>query len=282
VPDENLSNPLNTIIGNPNQTPIEKSTVNFNFRNFDFRTRSGYSLFAKGDYYSNDIYATSLYDESGKRTTSYVNLTGTYTFSVGGNWNQSVKRDAHVLRYGLGINGSYSFDKGFTNAVLYNAKSTGLTPRVYLAYEYGELLTIAPSYSLSYNETKYENYTRDATSNVVHRINVQTTSYWPERLIFGNDFGYTYNSNISDNFKKDFYLWNTSLSYGFFDKKMYLKVKVYDVLNQNQSATRTISATSIRDEENTVLKRYVMFSVAYKIGNFASNEKKGNRRGREE
>ena len=67
---------------------------------------------------------------------------------------------------------------------------------------------------------------------------------------------------FQSNFKKDFYLWNTSLSYGFFDKKVYAKVKVYDVLNQNQSATRTISATSIRDEENTVLKRYVMFSVS--------------------
>jgi hypothetical protein len=49
---------------------------------------------------------------------------------------------------------------------------------------------------------------------------------------------------------------------------MTLKVKVYDVLNQNQSTTRTISPTTIRDEENTVLKRYVMFSLTYKMGNF--------------
>jgi hypothetical protein len=113
---------------------------------------------------------------------------------------------------------------------------------------------------------------------VVHRINIQTTNYWPKNWIFGNDFGYTYNSNISDEFKKDFYLWNTSLSYGFFEKKMILKVKVYDVLNQNLSATRTISPTTIRDEENTVLKRYVMFSLAYKIGNFAPKEKRSKKR----
>jgi hypothetical protein len=281
LPVANLSNPLNTIIGNPNLTPIEKNSASFNFRNFDFRTRSGYSLFVRGDYYGNDIFSTSFYDDSGKRTTTYVNLSGTYTFSVGGNWNQSVKKDAHTLRYGLALNGSYNFDKGYTNAVLYNAKSTAVTPKVYLSYEYGDLLVIAPSYSLSYNETKYENYTRDATSNVVHRINLQTTSYWPDKFIFGNDFGYTYNSNISSDFKKDFYLWNTSLSYGFLDKKLYAKIKVYDVLNQNQSATRTISATSIRDEENTVLKRYVMFSLAYKIGNFAGNEKGSKKRQRE-
>ncbi|PIF33179.1 outer membrane receptor protein involved in Fe transport [Flavobacterium sp. 9] len=278
LPVLNLMNPLNTVIGNPNLNPIEKSSAGIDFKNFDFRTRSGYSMFIKADYYNNDVVSISIYDDSGKRTTTYANISGTYIASIGGNWNQSVKRDAHVLRYGLGINGSYSFDKGFTNAVLYNAKATAITPRVYLTYEYGELLSISPSYSLTYNETNYENYTRDATSNVVHRINLQTTNYWPLNFIFGNDFGYTYNSNISSDFKKDFFLWNTSLSYGFFDKKLYAKIKVYDVLNQNQSATRTISATSIRDEENTVLKRYVMFSLAYKIGNFAGAEKGGKRR----
>lgn len=282
MPVLNLSNPLNTLIGNPNLKPIEKNSANFSFRNYDFRTRSGYSLYVKGDYYNNDVVSTSIYDDSGKRTTTYANISGTYIASVGGNWNQSIKKDANVFRYGFGLNGSYSFDKGYTNAIVYNAKSTAITPKVNFTYEYGEVLVISPSYSLSYNQTNYENSSRDASSNVVHRINFQTTSYWPENLIFGNDFGYTYNSSISSNFKKDFYLWNTSLSYGFFDKKVYAKVKVYDVLNQNQSATRTISATSIRDEENTVLKRYVMFSLSYKIGNFAASEKGKKKRQRGE
>lgn len=277
LPVLDLSNPLNSVIGNPDLNPIEKNSVNFNFKNFDFRTRSGYSVFVRGDYYNNDVVSTSVFDDSGKRTTTYANISGTYIATLGGNWSQSIKKDAHVLRYGLGINGSYSFDRGFTNTVLYNAKSTIVTPRAFFAYEYGELLTIAPTYSLSYNETHYENYTRDATSNVIHKINLQTTTYWPGNLIFGNDFGYTYNSNLSSDFKKDFFLWNTSLSYGFLDKTIYAKVKVYDILNQNLSATRTISATSIRDEENTVLKRYVMFSISYKIGNFVSNERKPKR-----
>jgi hypothetical protein len=116
----------------------------------------------------------------------------------------------------------------------------------------------------------------------VHRINVQTTNYWPKNWVFGNDFGYTYNSNISNDFKKDFYLWNTSLSYGFMDKKMFLKVKVYDILNQNLSATRTISPTAIRDEENTVLKRYVMFSLAYKLGSFSGKERRSRNPGNRE
>lgn len=282
MPVEDLNNSLNTVTGNPDLNPIEKNSINFDFKNFDFRTRSGYSIFLRGDYFNNDVVSTSDFDdETGKRYTTYINVSGTYNATAGGNWSQSVKKDAHTLRYGLGLNGKYSFDKGFTNDIMYTAKSTSISPKAYFTYEYGELLTISPSYGLSFSQTKYENTSRDANSNVTHRANLQTTTYWPENLVFGNDFGYTYNSNISDDFKKDFYLWNTSLSYGFLDKKLFAKIKVYDVLNQNQSATRSISATSIRDEESTVLKRYVMFSVAYKIGNFAA-EKGSKRRERGE
>ncbi|TDE54256.1 outer membrane beta-barrel protein [Flavobacterium sp. GT3P67] len=273
LPVENLANPLNTIIGNPNLNPNEKHSANINFRNFDFRTRSGYTLFVRGDYNNSEVVSISEYDASRKRTTTYENISGTYSTAIGGNWNQSIKSEAHVLRYGIGLNSSYSLDKGFTNGVLYSAKSLGITPRVYLNYDYGEVLTIAPSYSLSYNESKYSNYVTNGSANVVHRINLQTTSYWPKNWIFGNDFGYTYNSRIASGFKKDFYLWNTSLSYSFFNKNMIAKVKVYDALNQNQNFSRTISATTIRDEENTILKRYAMFSLTYKIQDFSDMKK---------
>jgi hypothetical protein len=273
LPVKNLANPLNTIIGNPNLNPNEKHSANINFRNFDFRTRSGYTLFARGDYNNSEVVSVSEYDASKLRMTTYQNISGTYATAIGGNWNQSIKREAHTLRYGIGLNSSYSLDKGFTNGVLYSAKSLGITPRVYLNYDYGEVLTIAPSYSLSYNESKYSNYVTNGSSNVVHRINLQTTSYWPKNWIFGNDFGYNYNSRIASGFKKDFYLWNTSLSYSFFNKNMIAKVKVYDVLNQNQNFSRTISATTIRDEENTILKRYGMFSLTYKIQDFSGMKK---------
>jgi hypothetical protein len=264
----NLSNPLVTIIGNPDLNPSGTHTGSISLKNYNFRKRTGYHLNLKTNYYKNEIVSTSVYDANGKKTTTYVNIDDTHSSSIGCGWNQNLKKEAHFFRYGMNLNGNYSFVKGYTNAILFNAKSVRVTPSIYLSYDYGELLTLAPSYKFTYNETKYENYRIDAISNVLHTINLQTTSYWPQNWVWGNDFGYTYNSNISDDFKKDFYLWNTSLSYGFFDKKMILKVKVYDVFNQNQSATRTISATTIRDEENTVLKRYAMFSLSYKMGNF--------------
>lgn len=282
IPVANLSNPLVTVIGNPNLKPNETHTASINYKNYNYRTRSGYSFYLKTNLFVEEIATTAIFDENGKKTTTYTNVEDTHSTSLGGNWNQTIKNEAHVFRYGISFNGNYSFDKGFTNGVMFTAKSTRLTPGAYLSYDYGEILTIAPSYRQTYNETKYENSAIDANSNVLHNINLQTTSYWPKNWVFGNDFGYTYNSNISEDFKKDFYLWNTSLSYGFFDKKMFLKVKIYDILNQNQSATRTINPTSIRDEENTVLKRYAMFSLSYKLGKFKGKEKKSYKKNDDE
>lgn len=279
LPIENLANPLNTFIGNPDLNLIKNHSGFFSFRDFDMATRSGYSIHFGGDYFNNQVVSSVQYDVNRKRTTTYENVSGTYTSWFGANWNKTIKKEAHTYKFGTGVYGGYDFQKGFIDGELFEANSLRISPRINFTYEYGELFTINPSYTFTYNETKYANYAVSSASNFLHKFNVQTTNYWPKNWVFGNDFGYTYNSNISDGFKKDFYLWNTSLAYSFFNKKMSFKVKVYDILNQNQSATRTITPTAVRDEENMVLKRYAMFSLTYKIEKFAGKEKKSRGNG---
>ena len=278
IPIEDLANPLNTFIGNPNLDINKYHNFYFSYRNFDYATRSGYGTYMGGNFYDNQVVSSVSYDINRKRTSTYNNVAGTYSSWLGVYWNKSFKKDANKYRFELRANNNFLLSKGFTDGELYNAKTYTFSPRASFTYDYGEVLTINPSYNYSYNKTSYTNYVVDKASNFTHKFNLQVTSYWPKNWTFGNDFGYNYNSNIADGFKKDFYLWNTSLSYSFFEKKLMAKVKVYDLLNQNQSATRTINATSIRDEENTVLKRYIMFSLTYKIEKFAGKEKKsGNR-----
>jgi hypothetical protein len=278
LPVVDLTNPLNTFIGNPNLNPNRFHSGFINFRDFDMATKSGYSIYGGIRFYDNEMVASSFYDVNRKQTTTYTNVDGTYFSYFGGSWSKTIKKDANLFKLRFSLNNNISLSKGYTNGVLYDAKALRLTPGVSFTYEYGELLVINPSYNFTYNETNYTNYLINSASNVLHKFNIQTTNYWPKNWVLGNDFGYTYNSNITDGFKKDFYLWNTSLAYSFLDKKMSAKVKVYDILNQNQSATRTITPTTIRDEENVVLKRYVMFSLTYKIEKFAGKEKPARNR----
>lgn len=278
LPVENLANPLNTYIGNADLNPNKYHRIYFSFRDYDYATRSGYSIYMGGSIYDSQVVSSTTFDANRKRTTTYQNISGTYESWFGFHWNRSIKKGVHNFKFGFGLNGGYDLSRGYTDGQVFDAKVLDITPRANFTYEYGELFTINPTYRYTINQTNYENYTISSASSFVHKFNVQTTNYWPKNWVFGNDFGYTYNSNIADGFKKDFYLLNTSLSYSFFEKKFMAKVKVYDLLNQNQNATRTISATTIRDEENIVLKRYVMFSLTYKLEKFGAKEKKPSNR----
>ncbi len=273
LPVEDYSNPQNTIVGNPDLDPNQSHYLYLSFRNYDYATKSGYSLYGGGSIYDSQIVSSTTYDDSRKGLTQFVNVSGTASMWMGGNWSKSIKREAHSFRYGIGVNSGFDQNQGFINGQKFDSESWRITPRINFSYDYGELLSISPKYDFTYRESNYSNYVIDQATNLTHRFTLQTTSYWPKHVVFGNDFSYTYNSNIADGFKKDFYLWNMSLGYNFLSDKLLAKVKIYDLLDQNQNSTRTINATSIVDEENVVLKRYAMFSLTYKLEKFGGKKK---------
>lgn len=274
LPIENITNPLNTITGNPDLDPRKSHRLQLNLRKFNLSTKSNYSFSIYSNFHDSQITQYTTIDESGKSYTTYRNIAGAMNSNVSANWSKTFEKGTHKYRLSLNTNTGYNIDKGYINTELYDSKSISLNQNAYLTYEYGELLILNPSYNFSYSKYNYSNYNTSSSSNFSHSFNLETTSYWPKNIILGNDFGYTYNSNITSGFKKDFYLWNVSLSYNFLDKNLLFKTKVYDLLNQNQGTTRTITPTDIRTEENTVLKRYIMFSLTYNLKYFGSKKNK--------
>lgn len=270
LPVVNFSNPLNTIVGNADLELSKSHNFNINYGNQNPAAQSGWSLYLNSRYMDSNIASTSVFDENGKQRSTYVNVSDLYNISLGANWDKTVKKGSNTLKYSLKLNSAYDFQKGFTNAQLYTAAIQSLSPGASISYDYGEFFTIRPSYGFSYKKTNYENYRIDQASNTEHNFKIEATNYFYKQWVLGNDFGYNYNSDISGGFKKDFYLWNSSLSYKSKEDAWIFKIKAYDLLNQNQSATRSISATSIVDAQNTVLKRYAMFSVTYKFKKFGT------------
>ncbi|UGU16255.1 outer membrane beta-barrel protein [Sinomicrobium kalidii] len=278
LPVEDLSNPLSTTMGNPDLRPTKTHSMYFNFNNYDFASRSGIFTYGNISYDEDKVVSVTTYDDNFKRTTTYQNLSGTYSGYAGMNWSASKKKEEHSFRYRLGVNVNFSRNKGITNNENFRANNLALNPSGSFTWEYGELLTIEPSYNFNYNESRYTNYRIDKSSNFRHNFKIQTTSYWPENIVFGNDFGYTYNSNIADGFQKSFWLWNSSIGYNFMKDKMTFKVKVYDLLDQNVGTRRNITDSYIQDVENTVLQRYVMFSLSCKLDKFGGKKPEKGRR----
>ena len=275
LPINDISSTLVTRQGNANLNPNKYHQFYLSFNNFDYATRSGYYLYAGGSLYDSQIVTSTGIDASAKQFISYENVDGTFNSWFGGNYSKSVKTEkGNKYRYSVGVNGGYDFDKGLTNKILFSAKSLNVGPKLNFNYELGELLTINPSYSYTYNHTSYDNYDVASQSNFVHKAMLQITNYWPKHFVMGNDFTYTYNSQLVG-FKKDFLLWNASVGYNFLGDRLLFKVKGYDLLNQNLGNSRSITPRGITDTQNTVLKRYVMFSLTFNLKKFGNKKEEG-------
>ena len=67
-------------------------------------------------------------------------------------------------------------------------------------------------------------------------------------------------------------MWNASLGFKMLKDKGLLKLKVFDLLNQNTSVSRYSNNDFISDTENLVLKQYFMLSFTYKVNKIGSKK----------
>lgn len=267
VPD--LSNPLNIVVGNPNLSPGVNHSFNLNYNNFNWRERTGLFVFSGMTMEQDKVVSSTTTDQNLIRTTNYENVDGNYNGWVGINYSKEIKKDSlYSLKFT--VNPSLSFDKqvGFTNGSRLEAKSLNLRPRVGLLFNFMELVELEPEYSLGLQSTNYNLDRVEDVDYITHNFGVKLTSYWPKNLVWGNDFTYSYNSNVGEGFKKDALFWNMSLGWQLFNKKATLKVLAYDLLNQNINTRRTSGQDFVQDFQGTVLNRYFMGSLTIKFDSF--------------
>ncbi|MBB4806135.1 hypothetical protein HNP38_001407 [Chryseobacterium defluvii] len=276
TPYTDLSNPLIAYQGNPDlKNPWANRTYLY-FNNFNMVKNTSYYINMGFTYGNNNIINYSYYDESGKQFVTYSNVSGNKNFNLGAGYSKTFKWKDSKMTINPRLSMNYDYSRGFINGQAFTSNSYRFYPGLNLTYEIKDKLTLKPSYSIGYSLSKYTNYSIDKVQASNQALKLETTNYlFQSRLVFGNDFEYNTNSNIAPGFKRDFYFWNTSLGYSFFNKQLTAKVKVYDVLNQNQSVRRSIMNSYFEDREDLILKRYVMFSLTMKLNKFAGKKTQG-------
>lgn len=249
-----------------------------NFNNYDYASRSGYYTYFGANYQKDAIVPITFTDENLVRTTTYTNVDGTYSIYGGGNLNKSIELDSlSSLKVNPGVYLNYNKNLGFSNEVQYESKILRVTPNVGLVYDIKDLLTLEPVYRMTINRADYSLNNRQE-NYLNHELNFQVTSYWPENFLLGSDFSYQKFGNIPPGFKNSFLLWNASLGYKLLGDDGILKLKVFDILNENTSTRRMAGEDFIQNTEELVLKQYFMLSFTWKLKKFGGKDP-NNRRG---
>jgi len=271
-PFQDVSDPLNTITGNPNLEPSNNHGIYVSYNGFDFQKGTGFNVYFNSDFTNNQVVSKTTVDENFVRSTTYENVNGNYRMYLGGNYSKSIKLDTlNTLKYRVGLWGNTSRNINYNNEVKYASITTSLTPNGSITFNWNKVLEIVPNYRLSISKNSFDLEDFDDNEFVRHSFGLRTATFVPKKLEWRNDINYVYNPNVAPGFQKSSWFWNSTLAYSIMKDQATLTLKAYDLLNQNTNAQRTSTQNYIQDSQSTVLQQYFMLSFSWKFNSLGKN-----------
>ncbi|MGR7812276.1 outer membrane beta-barrel protein [Lacinutrix undariae] len=271
---QNVSNPLNIIVGNPNLSPEKNHNIYGGFNSYDYQSDTGFYSYFGGVITNDDVVAKTTIDEDLVRSTTYANVNGSHSLYGGVDYSKKIKLDT-IQSVKIGLGGHFNANKriNFNNNVQYASKTNSISPEVYLTYERKGILEIRPAYSINFSKSTYDIDAFEDIDFLSHNLRIRTAFFLPKNFEWRNDVQYSYNPSIADGFQKSAWFWNATLAYSMLDDKATITLKAYDLLNQNTNATRVATQNYIEDRQSTVLERYFMLSFSWKFNSLGKKEK---------
>ncbi|WGD33664.1 outer membrane beta-barrel protein [Olleya sp. YS] len=276
---EDVSNPLNTVIGNPNLEPTNEHRIYLGFNAYNWQERTGFYMYANITKRQNAVVSRTTIDpETLKRITTYDNVDGNQNGYFGVDYSKRFKIDSlQSLRIKIGNWSNFSKNINYNNDVLYASNVLSTTPNIGIDYVYTSVFEFKPRYRLSFTNNRYDIEAFEDRNFTSHNLVLNTAFFLPKGFEWRNDITYNYNPNIADGFQKDAWFWNASVSYSVLKDKGLLTLKVYDLLNQNTNARRIATQDYIQDTQSTVLRQYFMLNFSWKFNSLgAKGETSGN------
>lgn len=277
-PFQNVSDPLNTVIGNPNLRPSKEHSGYLGFNSFDWQKGTGFYIYANGSLTNDQVVSKTTVDENFVRNTTYTNVDGGYWSYIGGSYSKDFKVDTlQTVKVRVGMNASFNKSINFNNDVQYASKTNSLTPTLSVTYTWKKLFEIRPNYRLAFTRTQYDLADFEDQNFLRHSLGIRTATFVPKNFEWRNDINFTYNPNVAAGFQKSAWFWNSTLAYSIMKDKAAITLKVYDLLNQNTNAQRTSTQNYIQDQQSTVLEQYFMISFSWKFNSLGPKGDSGGR-----
>lgn len=266
VPD--ISNPLNTIIGNPDLKPTYSNNLSVRFHQFVPEKQTAFMLMANGNYIMNDIVSSSVYskDEAGKRETTYKNVNGNYS----GNLRMIVNTPLKNKRFSVNTMTFASFNNanGFSNGQKNKNTQLQLSENAGIDYR-SDIIDLGVNGNISYRKTKNSLQSQNDLETFNYGVGGRTTIYLPYAFKLESDINYSTNSGYASGYEQKEVMWNAALSKNFLKGNQgTLRFKMYDILKQRSNISYSATALGTNYSESNAMKSYFMVYFVYNFSVF--------------
>lgn len=265
------SNPLNIKKGNPGLKPSFTHNFRLFYNNYIEKHQRALMTFVNFSMTRNSISDMVTYDDkTGGRTTQPENING--------NWNA---RGAFMFNTAIDSAGVWNINTfttlAYTNAVGYlsldgktsqknTTKQTQVGERIAMGYR-NNWLEVNLNGTLNYNHARNK---LQASSN----MNTWQFSYGPS-ITVTMPWGMSLSTDLSQSSRRGYsdksmntneLVWNAQLSQGFLKgKPLTVMIQFYDLLHQQSTLSRTLTAMARTDTEYNSINSYAMLHVIYRL-----------------
>ena len=269
VPDR--SDPLRIVIGNPNLAPSFTHNVNVRFQ--DFNQDAQRSIMAMGNVQvqQNTIVSKTTFDPlTSGQVTEYTNVNGVWSARLGAMFSQPFTNRHWTFNNNLwfSTNRNVGFNNGNRNASF----NTRIAESFSIAWRPDNFeFELRPYYNLQLTANSLPNLRNQSVHTYGGRLDA--TYVTPFGLTINTDVSYASTSGYSAGYDTNQWMWNAQISYQFLrGKAATIALKVYDLLQQQQSIMRNVTAQYIDDTEYNSLTRYFMVTFSYKFNTMGTGD----------
>lgn len=279
-----ITNPLNIYIGNPELKSEFSHHVSMRYNSYNIDTYQSFTIGADGRATQNGIVEKTIYNASGGRTRTPVNVNGEWNASVWAFYNMPFKRNK---KFSFNSNTRLAYDNsvGFVslgaNTDSEKNISRNANVREYLSLRYSSELfnaSIGGNYAISYVKNTMQTDNDQTTMDFGARAEIDW--FLPCGVSIGSDCRYRGTAGYAEGYNQNKVIWNASVAYSFLEKKnATIRFKVYDILRQNTNINRSVTGTYIQDQETNAIGSYCMLYFAYQFNTIGGKGNAGGPQG---
>jgi len=282
----NNSNSLQLSTGNPDLKQDFQQNIFLRYSGVNTDKATSTFILLGGNYSNNYIgnstlianQDTTVYNDiflqRGSQIIRPVNLDGYYSLRSFINYTFPIKKIKTNLS--VNVSGNYNNVPGMINTNINYAKTAtgglGLVFSSNISEKFDFTLSSNSSYSNIQNTLQTSSNTNYFSQ--VSKLKI-TANPW-KGLILQSEYSNTYYSGLTSAFNQSISLWNAAIGYKFLkNKQAELRLTVYDILNQNNSVSRTNTDSYIQDSQTNVLNRYYMLTFTYNFKKYFAKKEDG-------